>query len=60
MIDVTIPVYELSPEEAQNLNKKGYVLVWVHKTLHDKGEPKMRLYELVGKWIKEDKYVKTE
>lgn len=49
LIDKPIPVYELSPQEAQELNKECYVLSWVHKEKHFKGEPKLRLYELVGR-----------
>ncbi len=49
LVDISIIVYELTPQEAQELNKKGYKLLWIHKTTHHKGEPKLRLYELIGK-----------
>ena len=49
LIDKSIPVYKLTPEEAQKLNKEGYVLRWIHKTEHSKGEPRLRLYQLIGK-----------
>jgi len=41
-------VYELSPDEAQELNHKGYVFQWVNKEPHHKGEPKLRQYGLIG------------
>lgn len=49
LIDLSIPVYELTPSEAQELNKEGYVLRWIHKSEHNKGEPNLRLYQLIGK-----------
>lgn len=48
LVDITIPVYELSPNEAQELNKQNIRLRWVNKMPHNKGEPLMRLYELCG------------
>ena len=49
LISVWIPVYRLSPSEANELNNKGYVLRWVHKEPHNKGEPRLRLYEWIGR-----------
>ena len=48
IINISIPVYELTPQEAQELNKEGYVLRWIHKSEHYKGKPHLRLYQLIG------------
>ena len=41
--------YDLTPQEAQELHKKGFILVWKNKTEHSEGEPKIREYTYVGK-----------
>jgi len=41
---------QLSPEEAQEYQSKGYVLIWKDKVKHYKGEPSTRTYYVVGKW----------
>lgn len=55
LVDITIPAYELSPDEAQELNKQGYVLKWIHKDKEKSEKPDIRLYELIGRNEKVEK-----
>jgi len=48
VIERRVNVYELSPQEAEELKQQGYRLRWVHKIEHLNGEPKLRLYEILG------------
>jgi len=48
-------MYDLKPEEVKELNKQGYVFVWVDHSRksgnhhHSKGEPRIREYMFIGK-----------
>ncbi len=43
-------IYKLTPQEAMDLVKKRHVLRWLDKKEgHDKGEPKIRRYEYLGR-----------
>lgn len=45
----TNEIIELSPQEAQEYNKLGYVLVWQDKEEHNEGLPKIREYQVIGR-----------
>jgi len=48
-------IVNLSPDEAQKLVNDGYVLNWLDKTKHARGEPKTRKYLVLGQWNRRKK-----
>ena len=42
-------IIELTPQEAQEYNKLGYVLLWLDKDKHSEGLPKIRKYQCLGR-----------
>lgn len=53
-------IIELSPEQAQQYSNIGYVLRWIERQPHNKGEPNPRRYEIVGKHKKSSLYHKEQ
>jgi len=45
---------QLTPQEAQEYQSKGYVLIWKDKIGHRNGEPSKRIYYVVGRWGRND------
>lgn len=41
-------IIQLTPQEAQKIHSEKYVLRWIDKIPHNKGEPELREYEIIG------------